>query len=124
MIHSMINQPTCYENPDRPSCIDGILTNCPHSFLYSCVIETGLSNLQKMVVTVRKTTYRKLEPRIVYYHYFKYFCNISFTEFLQKAISQNLRVGCDGIYESFTSSCNKILDNHTLLKKKLCPVRR
>ena len=77
-----------------------------------------------MVVTVRKTTYRKLEPRIVYYHYFKYFCNISFTEFLQKAISQNLRVGCDGIYESFTSSCNKILDNHTLLKKKLCPVRR
>ena len=37
---------------------------------------------------------------------------------LQKAISQNLRVGCDGIYESFTSSCNKILDNHAPLKKK------
>ena len=37
---------------------------------------------------------------------------------LQKAISQNLGVGCDGIYESFASSCNEILDNHVPLKKK------
>ena len=37
---------------------------------------------------------------------------------LQKAISQNLGVGCDGIYESFASSCNEILDNHAPLKKK------
>ena len=65
-----------------------------------------------------KTTYRKLEPRIVYYRDFKYFCNNSFKESLQKAISQNLGVGCDEIYESFASSCNNILDNHTPLKKK------
>ena len=52
-----------------------------------------------------KTTYRKLEPRIVYYRDFKYFCNNSFKESLQKAISQNLGVGCDEIYESFASSC-------------------
>ena len=50
-----------------------------------------------MVVTVMKTTYRKLEPRIVYYRDFKYFCNNSFKESLQKAISQNLGVGCDEI---------------------------
>ena len=36
----MINKPTCYKNPDRPSFIDLILTNCPHSFQNSCVIET------------------------------------------------------------------------------------
>ena len=28
---SLINKPTCYKNPDRPSCIDLILTNCPRS---------------------------------------------------------------------------------------------
>ena len=115
---SMINKPTCYKNPERPSCIDLILTNCSHSFQNSCVIETGLSDFHKMVVTVMKTTYRKLEPRIVYYRDFKYFCNNSFKESLQKAISQNLGVGCDGIYESFASSCSKILDNHAPLKKK------
>ena len=71
-----------------------------------------------MVVTAMKTTYRKHEPRIVYYRDFKHFCNNSFKESLQKATSQNLGVGCDEIYESFASSCNKISDNHALLKKK------
>ena len=113
----MINKPTCYKNPDRPSCIDLILTNCPRSFQNSCVIETGQSDFHKMAVTVIKTTYRKLEPRIVHYRDFRYFCNNSFKESLQKAISQNLGVGCDEIYESFAASCNKILDNHAPLKE-------
>ena len=65
-----------------------------------------------------KTTYRKLEPRVVYYRDFKYFCNNSFKESLQKAFSQNLGVRCDEIYESFAASCNNILDNHAPLKKK------
>ena len=56
-------------------------------------------DVHKMVVTVMETTYRKHEPRIVYYRDFKYFCNNSFKESLQKAISQNLGVGCDEIYE-------------------------
>ena len=38
----MINKPTCYKNPDRPSYLDLLLTNCPRSFQNSCVIETGL----------------------------------------------------------------------------------
>ena len=61
----MINKPTWFKNPDRSSCIDLILTNWPRSFQHSCVIETGLSDFDKMVVAVMKTTYRKLEPRIV-----------------------------------------------------------
>ena len=31
-----------------------------------------------MVITAIKTTYRKLEPRIVYYRDFKFFCNDTF----------------------------------------------
>ena len=73
---------------------------------------------RKELGIVMKTTYRNLEPRIVYYRDFKYFCNSSFKESLQKAISQNLGVGCDEIYESFASSCNKIVDNNAPLKKK------
>ena len=41
-----------------------------------------------MVVTVMKTTYRKLEARTVHCRDFKYFCNNSFKESLQKAVSQ------------------------------------
>ena len=65
---SMINKPKRYKNPDRPSCIDLSSTNCPRSFQNSCVIETGLPDFHKIVVTVMKTTYRKLEPTIVHYH--------------------------------------------------------
>ena len=114
----MINEPTCYKNPDTPSCIDFILTNCPRSFQNSCVIETGLSDFQKIVVTVMKTTYRKLEPRTVHYRDFRYYCNNSFKESLQKAISQNLGAGYDEIYEIFPASCNKSLDSRAPLKKK------
>ena len=43
----MINKPTCYKNPDKPTCIDLILTNCPGSFQNFCVIETGFSDFYK-----------------------------------------------------------------------------
>ena len=80
---SMINKPICYKNSDKPSCRDPILTNCPRSFQNSCAIETGLSDFHKMVVTVMKTTFRKLEPRIVFYRDFKHFCNNSYLKKLR-----------------------------------------
>ena len=64
---SMINKPTCYKNSDKPTCIDLILTNCHGSFQNSCVIETCLSDFHKMIVTVMKTSYWKIEPRVTNY---------------------------------------------------------
>ena len=55
----MVNKATCYKNSDKPTCIDLTLRNCPGSFQISCVVETGLSDFHKMVVTVMKTSYRK-----------------------------------------------------------------
>ena len=109
----MINKPTWFKNPDTSSCIDLILTNWPRSFQRSCVIETGLSDFDKMVVTVMKTWAENSD-----YSDFKYLCNDSFEESLQKAVLQNLGVGCDEIYERFAASRNNILDNHAPLKKK------
>ena len=57
---SMINKPTCYKNPGKLTCIDLILTNCPGSFQNSCVIEIGLSDFQKMIVTVMNISYREI----------------------------------------------------------------
>ena len=81
---SMINKPTCYRNPDKRTCIDLILTNCPGSFQNSCVIETGLSDFHKMIVTVMKTSYRKIEPRVINYRDYKSFSNEGFRESLLK----------------------------------------
>ena len=49
---SLINHPTCFKNPENPSCIYLILTNRPMSFHNTSVIETGLSDFHKLTVTV------------------------------------------------------------------------
>ena len=68
-------KPTCFKNPDKPSCIDLILKNFPKSFQNSCVTETGLSDFHKLVVTIMKITYKQSPPKIVTYHSCKYFNN-------------------------------------------------
>ena len=63
----MINKPTCHKNPEKPSCIDLILTNCPRSFQNSCIVEKGLSDFHKMVTTLMKAIFRKMEPKVIKY---------------------------------------------------------
>ena len=48
---SLTKQPTSYENPSHPKCIDLILT-VSRSFQTTCVIETGLSGFNSMTLTV------------------------------------------------------------------------
>ena len=60
----MINKSACYKNPDKPTCIDLILANFPDSFQSSCAVETVLPDFHIMTVTVMKTSYRKIEPRL------------------------------------------------------------
>ena len=66
-LSSLINRPTCYKTPEKPSCIDLLLTNRPKSFQNSSVVETGLSDFHKMAVTVMKTTFEKLKPKVSYF---------------------------------------------------------
>ena len=95
----MINKPTCYKNPKKTSCIDLILTNYPHSFQNPCIIETGLSDFRKMFITVMKTTFGKMEPKVIKYRnfyidiiaiYYNSFCNDTFRDTLQNIVSRNL----------------------------------
>ena len=59
---NLIKHPTCFENPDDPSCIHRILTNSPYSFQNSRVVETGTSDIHKIIVLVMKTTFQKMKP--------------------------------------------------------------
>ena len=98
---SMISKPTCFKNPEKPSCIDLILTNCPRSFQNFCAIETGLSNFHKLVALVMKTTYKKSQPKIINYRCYKYFNNKSFTEELIEIEANGNN--CDESFKNFTS---------------------
>ena len=68
---SLIKDPTCFKN----------------SFQNSWVIETGLSDFHKMIVSVMKTTFQKLKPRIVQYRDYTQFSNDNFRKkLLEKVI--------------------------------------
>ena len=43
-LKSLIKGSTCYKNPDKPTCIDLILTNSPKQFQATLTLETGLSD--------------------------------------------------------------------------------
>ena len=112
----MNNKLTCFKNPDNPSCIDLILTNCSRSIQNSGVIETGLSDFHKLVVTVMKTTFKKSKPKIITYRSYKSFSNDRFREALQQIeCNEN---NCDSRFGKFISSCNRIFDEHAPQKKR------
>ena len=109
---------TCYQNPENPSCIDLILTNNPNSFQNSGVIETGLSDFHKMTVTVVKTTFEKLKPKIIHCKDYTKFSNDKFREYLISCLSTlNIRVDCNGMWK-FLQICIKALNELALQKKK------
>ena len=45
-------EPACYKNPHNPCSTDLFLTNCARSFHSTCVLQTGLSDFHKLVLTL------------------------------------------------------------------------
>ena len=70
---SLFKQPTRCKNPNSSTCIDVILSNTPRSFQSTCAIETGLSNLNLMALTVMKKSFRKFHPQLMNYRSYKNF---------------------------------------------------
>ena len=65
---SMTHKLACYKNLEKLN-----KANCRRSFQKSYVIETSLSGFHKMVTTVMKTTFRKMEPKVVRYRDYNFF---------------------------------------------------
>ena len=101
-LKSLIKEPTCYNLL--------VLTNKPRSFQRSCVNETGLSDFHKMTVTVTKTLFEKLQPRVVSYRDYKHFENDKFrTGLLSEFGKANIEENENGLNNSL-NACKRILD--------------
>ena len=117
-LKNLIKEPTCYKNPNKPSCIDLMLTNKPRSFKHSCVIETGLSDFHRMTITVMKATFEKLQPRVVNYRDYKYSENCRFrADLLSELSKENIEENEEGLSD-FLDTCKRILDLHFPRKQK------
>ena len=106
---SLINHPTCFKNPENPSCIDLMLTNSPYSFRHSCVIETDMSDFHKMIVSVLKTIFQKLKPKIVHYRGYTKFSNDDFRKKLLTNLSlENINTNSNGLERFLQISINTL----------------
>ena len=117
---SLTKDPTSFKNPDNPSCIDLILTNGPYCLPNSCVIETGLSDFHKMIVSVMESTFQKLKPRIVQreiYIDYTQFSNDNFRKnVLENLCLENINTNSNGL-EKFLQNCINTLDQMAPRKK-------
>ena len=98
-----------YKIPENPSSIDLILRNKSRNSQKFCFIETGLSKFHGMVITVMKTPFKKLKPKVINYRDFKSFENKLFWENLLYELSNAaLEENADG-FEEFIEMCQKKL---------------
>ena len=115
---NLINKATCYKNANNPSCIDLLLTNFPKYFQNSSVIERGLSDFHKMVVTVVQTNFRKLEPKMINYRNYRYFSNDRFREKVTSESSKVVSGKSDKGFNKYLDVCKEALNIYASLKKK------
>ena len=114
-LKSLIKDETCYKNS---SSIDLILTNNRCSAQNSCVIETGLSDFHRILVTVMKTSFERLKPKVINYRDYKSFENKLFREeLLLEWSNSTLEENADGL-EQFIEICKKTLNHHAPAKQK------
>ena len=115
-VKGIINQSTCCKNPTNPSCIDLFLTNSINSFQKSTVVETGLSDFHRLIVSVIKSYSPKRTPDIVPYRKYTNFDMDKFIEEISFNLAKhNLQ---ELTREAFISMFNTVFEKHAPLKKK------
>ena len=112
---NLVKEKTCFKSLDNPSCIDLFLTNSSQSFQKTTTISTGLSDFHKMIVTVLKTTFPKVKPKVVLYRDYSKFVENHF----RRDLKEKLRGMRDKDYSSFENIFLSVLNKHAPYKKKL-----
>ena len=112
---NLVKEATCFKNPDNPSCIDLFLTNSSQSFQGTTTVSTGLSDFHKMVITVMKTTFPKVKPKIIQYRDYKNFILENFRMELRNELRNEEIVDYTKFEDIFLDMLNKFAP----LKKKV-----
>ena len=115
-LKNLINEPTCFKNINNPSCIDLFLTNKPNKFRHSTTIETGISDFHKMTVSVLKTTFKKLPPKIITYRNYKGYSHDNFNLDLREMLDVNNIYNLSN--DEFVEKTLNLLDKHAPIKHK------
>ena len=112
---SLNKEATCYKNPNKPSCIDLILTDSPLSFFNTETYFTGLSDCHELVLSVFKTTFSKTGPKEMMHRHYKICDQDIFSQELCTSLSSETLLD----YTSFEKNFVVVLNKHVSLKKNV-----
>ena len=115
---NILHDKTCFKNPQRPTCIDLIITNKPKSFQDSMAIETGLSDFHKMTLTVMKVFYKKRKSNLINYRSYKNFDNTTFMNDVKKNLTSNAPENLARNFDLFKHVVFDNFEKHAPLKKR------
>ena len=87
-------------------------------FQNSSVIETGLFNFHKIVVTVMKKSFQKLKPKILNCRNYRYFSKYRFREKVTSELSKLVLENSDKGFNNFHGVCKEALNIYAPLKKR------
>ena len=87
---SINRNPTCYKNPNNPSCIDHILTNSPMSFLKQKLFLQGYHTFINWFYLYLSDFFSKVKAKEMSYRNFRDFKEDNFNRDLQNRLPQNL----------------------------------
>ena len=105
------------KNPNNTSCIDFFRTDTIKGFQETQVIETGLSDFHKLVVTVLQTIFPKSPPKITAYRNYQNYSNNLLRDDLNSLLTkENMILGFTS-FISFTIIFIKNIHNAPMKKK-------
>ena len=111
---NIVKEPTCYKSLSNPSCIDLVIANSSSSFQNTKAISTGLSDFQKLVITVLKQTFQRSSPKELVYRDYKNFDRLTFKRELEEKLNQQINE-----YKHFEQIFSEVLNTHAPITKKL-----
>ena len=115
---NLIREKTCFKNPQKPSCIDLMITNMPKSFQGSVTIETGLSDFHKLTLSIMKVFYKKQKPNVIKYRDYRNFDNITFMNDVKDKVSHFKNEDQFTNFNLFKNTVFHVFENYAPLKKK------
>ena len=116
-LFNLVNDVTCVKSQNGTS-IYVMLTNRPRSFHNTSLIETGLSDCHKMIVSVFRAFFKRLPAKVIEYRNYKTFDQNEFLRNPDQELIRSNSFNDEQQYDIFTSIFRRVLDKHAPLKRK------
>ena len=108
---NLIEDNTCFKNPEKSSCNDLIITNRQKCF-------QKFSDFHKMTLTVMKLFCKKQKATIIPYRSYKHFSNEAFMADVRNRISQVTSQDNDLEFDLFKAALNEAIQRHAPIKQR------